>query len=340
MRVTLLYNPKAGDGRHSRKDLVKALEKAGHDAICRSIKQKGWKRALKKPADAIVVAGGDGAIAKVAPALIGREVPLAILPLGTANNLARSLGFFASTKEIIAQLGDGNKRVFDIGVVRGPWGKKRFLFEGAGAGLLADYVHAENNEAKKNKEEEPKKLSKEQELRRHVARLREKLQNYRARKWQLELDNQDISGRYILWEAMNIRSVGPALYLAPRAATEDGRFDFVYVREQDRDLLLKYFDARLTGQKTKFPLPIRRFKKLKIVWQKWMIHLDDETWPQRDEKPKNPVNIKIKVKASALQVLGPEQQRTGQDDSDPRSLDREINTLRPIPSAQAIQVRD
>src|SRR6266576_6352393 len=101
MRITLLRNPKAGNGKHGRKELVDALEKAGHQTICRSIKKKGWKAALKKQADVVVVAGGDGAIAKVASALIGREVPLAILPLGTANNLARSLGFFASPKEII-----------------------------------------------------------------------------------------------------------------------------------------------------------------------------------------------------------------------------------------------
>src|SRR5437762_3188349 len=152
MRITLLRNPKAGNGKHGRKELVNALEKAGHQTICRSLKKKGWKAALKKQADVVVVAGGDGAMAKVASALIGRETPLAILPFGTANNLARSLGFFASPKEIIAQLKDRKERVFDVGVAKGPWGK-RFLFEGAGAGLLADYVHTANKETEKEKEE-------------------------------------------------------------------------------------------------------------------------------------------------------------------------------------------
>jgi diacylglycerol kinase family enzyme len=305
MRITLLHNPKAGDGKHDREELVKALEKAGHRATCRSTRKKGWKAALKKEVDVVVIAGGDGVIAKVASELVSRETPLAILPFGTANNLARSLGFFASAKEIIAQLGDGKKRAFDVGVALGPWGK-RFLFEGAGAGLFADYVHAENIKAENEQDEaKKKKLSKEEELKLHVTRLRRKLRNYRARKWKLELDGEDISGRYILWEAMNIRSVGPALYLAPGAATEDGRFDFVYVREQDRDLLLQYFDARLAGRKTKSPLPVRRFKKLKIVWKKSAIRFDDETWPQRDEKPKKTTKIKLKVKSSALQVLRP-----------------------------------
>jgi diacylglycerol kinase (ATP) len=303
VRITLLHNPKAGGRKHNRKQLLKALGRADHDAIYRSTKNKGWKRALKKRADVVIVAGGDGAVAKVAAKLINRGKPLAILPLGTANNLARSLGFFASPEKIIAQLGDRKKKVFDVGVALGPWGK-RFLFEGAGAGLLADYVHTAHEESEKGQKER-KKLSKEQELSRHVTRLRETLRNYRTRKWELELDGEDISGRYILWEAMNIRSVGPALYLAPRAATEDGRFDFVYVREQDRDLLLQHFDARLAGQKPDFPLPIRRFKKLKLIWQGSTIHFDDETWPQRVEKPKTLAKIKIKVKSSALEVLRP-----------------------------------
>src|SRR5205823_1694707 len=124
MRITLLRNPKAGDGKHGRKELVEALEKAGHRTISQSLKKKGWRAALKKQADVVVVAGGDGAMAKVASALVKREVPLAILPLGTANNLARSLGFFASPKEIIRQLKHGKKRGFDVGVARGPWGKR------------------------------------------------------------------------------------------------------------------------------------------------------------------------------------------------------------------------
>ena len=140
---------------------------------------------------------------------------------------------------------------------------------------------------------------------RHVSRLRRMLHHYPAREWKIDIDGKKISDHYILWEAMTIRSLGPALYLAPWAATEDGRFDFVYVRKRDRDLLLKHFDARLAGQDTKFPLPIRRFKKLKIVWQGSKIHFDDETWPQKDKKPKKPAKLKIRVKSSALQVFRP-----------------------------------
>jgi diacylglycerol kinase family enzyme len=52
---------------------------------------------------------------------------LSVLPLGTANNLARSLGFVASPEEIIAGLETGKKRVFDIGLAPGPMGHALFF---------------------------------------------------------------------------------------------------------------------------------------------------------------------------------------------------------------------
>jgi diacylglycerol kinase family enzyme len=155
----------------------------------------------------VLAAGGDGTTAKVAYGLVDSGVPLSVLPLGTANNLARALGFVASPEEIIARLEGGKKRAFDVGLAYGPWGE-RYFFEAAGGDLLADYVRM----AKKDRKKQPKinKLSKKQDLARHSALLRRMLHDYPARQWKIEIDGKDISGRYILWEAMNIHSVGPA----------------------------------------------------------------------------------------------------------------------------------
>jgi len=75
---------------------------------------------------------------------------------------------------------------------------------------------------------------------------------YRAQKWKIELDDKDMSDRYILWESMNIRSAGPALNLASHAATEDGRLDFVCAREEDRSRSVDYLDSRLNGREINF----------------------------------------------------------------------------------------
>ena len=306
MRITLMHNPQAGGGRHDRKKLLKRLRRAGHETRYQSTKDKGWKKALKKRADLVVAAGGDGATGKVAAQLVDTGLPLAILPLGTANNLARTLGFLDSPKKIIANLDRGKKRAFDVGVAHGPWGKRPF-FEGAGAGLLADYVRDADDADKKQKNKTGEKISKEQEMTRHLIHLRRKLHDYPAQKWKMKLDGKDISGEYILWEAMNIRSVGPALYLAPWATTKDGELDFVAVREEDRPILLKHLDARIAGRKSEFPLPMARFRRLIVMWEQSAIHLDDKVWPKKNERPttKKPIEITIRVKPSALVILQP-----------------------------------
>ncbi len=236
-----------------------ALAEAGHHATYQSTKERGFKKALKEPTDLVLAAGGDGTIAKVACRLVDSGIPLSVLPLGTANNLARALGFVASPEEIIARLDGGKKRTFDVGLAYGPWGK-RYFFEGAGGA---------------------------------------------ARQWKIEIDGKDISGRYVLWEAMNIRSVGPALHLAPRAVTKDGQFDFVCARQADYALLLEHLDARVAGKKSKSPLPARRFHELRVVWKGSTLHLDDKLWPEKKQSEKSSNEIKITVKPSALIILQP-----------------------------------
>jgi len=82
---------------------------------------------------------------------------------------------------------------------------------------------------------------------------------------------------------MNIRSVGPALYLASQAATKDGWLDFVCVREEDRSLFMEYLDARLAGRKAKFPLPLRR-SRIKYCLAKFDASLRRQTLAAQNAK--------------------------------------------------------
>src|SRR5436190_17673928 len=164
MRILLVHNRKAGSEEHEGEDFIKALKRAGHKATYQSSKKKGITKALKKKIDLVLVAGGDGTVSKVARRLVAMdsEVPLAVLPLGTANNFARSLGFCLSPKELIEQVNDGKCDTFDVGLARGPWGK-RYFFEGAGAGLFAEYLKVPRKDGEKAKAK-----PKTEEMRYHV----------------------------------------------------------------------------------------------------------------------------------------------------------------------------
>ena len=84
------------------------------------------------------MAGGDGTVGKVARRLIGSPTPIAILPLGTANNIANTLDVTGkSLKELIRSWETARCINFDAGVAKGPWGTESFV-EGFGVGLFAE----------------------------------------------------------------------------------------------------------------------------------------------------------------------------------------------------------
>jgi diacylglycerol kinase family enzyme len=298
MRALLIHNPKAGDRKHGKKQLIWSLKKNGLQAFYQSIKEQGWEKAFKKPVDLVIAAGGDGTVHKTAWRIIDSGIPLAILPLGTANNLARSLGFTESVDEILQSLHCGKSRPFDIGVARSGSQTDQFL-EAAGGGLFAEYFPA----AIAN---EPKGASPEEELKAHLSLLRELALDYPACPWKMSIDGKDASGPYILWGAMNIRSAGPALHLAPTAKTDDDRLNFVAVREHKRKAFIKHVDAHLAGRKERVPLSPRKFRELKITSLSGAMHLDGEPWPSKRDKTGNaPGSVEINVKRGALLIWQP-----------------------------------
>jgi diacylglycerol kinase (ATP) len=69
--------------------------------------------------DRVVVAGGDGTLNAAAPALVATGLPLGILPAGTANDLARTLGIPEDTETAAAIIAEGRTRTIDLGTVNG-----------------------------------------------------------------------------------------------------------------------------------------------------------------------------------------------------------------------------
>jgi diacylglycerol kinase family enzyme len=92
MKIALFHNPAAARAMLKGSKLVRQFENAGYEVFYVSIKGQDWEGAFREPFDRVIIAGGDGTVSRVAPWLAGRNIPFCILPLGTANNCARSLG--------------------------------------------------------------------------------------------------------------------------------------------------------------------------------------------------------------------------------------------------------
>ncbi len=194
MRITLLHNPKAGKGEHEGEDLVARLTKAGHEVRYRSTKDEGLENALARKTDLVLVAGGDGTVGKVARGWRARDAfqrPAA----GDGENLARSLGFNGSTKKLITQLDEGRAAEVRCGLRARAVGQAPFFRRrrsGAPAGLPRWFQGRGGKRCSLGVRFRAGRRS-----RSHVDLLRRLLASYEARDWELMVDGEDLSGRYL-----------------------------------------------------------------------------------------------------------------------------------------------
>ncbi len=94
------------------------------------------QRVLDEGAELVFVWGGDGMVQRSIDTLAGSDVTLAIIPAGTANLFASSLGIPQSIEEAVHIGLSGRDRVLDVGKING----ERFAVM-AGAGLDAHMIH-------------------------------------------------------------------------------------------------------------------------------------------------------------------------------------------------------
>jgi diacylglycerol kinase (ATP) len=283
VRVTLIHNPGAGrQGPREAGKLRKLLEDAGYDVRYQSAKEDGWKKALKKKADLVVVAGGDGTVGKVARRMVGRGVPLAVLPSGTANNIARTLEQVERPfEELVRGWRDARRVNLNVGIAAGPWGERYFI-EGVGAGVFADMLSTPAS---------PKLKKRKGAVEGALQRLQDIVEHREPMELRAKLDGKDISGTYLMMEAVNLRYVGPNLHLAHDSKAGDGRFDVVLVTEAERERLMHYLEHWQDNRERLAMLPTRRGKHLEIEWTGFPLHIDDKLWPKPKAKPKEMAGV-------------------------------------------------
>lgn len=277
MRITLIHNP--GAGRQAADDaerLQRFLTEHGYDVRYQSAKDEDWKRSLKKPAEMVVVAGGDGTVAKVTRRMVGRGIPVGVLPSGTANNIARTLGLLERPfEELVRGWQNGRRVKLDVGVAKGPWGERYFV-EGIGAGVFASLLANPAPAVKKRKKP----------VERALDRLRDHAAQCEPVEIHARLDGKDISGRYLMIEAVNLRYVGPNLHLAHDSQPGDGHFDVVLVTEAERARLLYYLEHWQENRERIAMLPSVRGKHLELEWTGFPLHIDDKLKPRHKDTPK------------------------------------------------------
>ena len=271
------------------------MEDAGHKVRTVST-AKPWRKALRQEADLVVAAGGDGTMHQVALEVAGTDVPMAILPLGTANNVGKTLEILGDARDVIAAWDGSPAKPFDLGRVKAPWGDAAFV-ESFGGGAFASLVGSGEHI------ESPSVLLGRQ-TDRALHHLGELLAAETERSWSVSVDGQSHDGRYVAVEVLNIRFAGPNVPLAADADPGDGVMEVVLVRADDCAALRDYIAERVRLAAAPMPeLPIVSGREIRLVAPAGVqLHLDDELWPD-DEPISREAKIAITVEAGALRVV-------------------------------------
>jgi diacylglycerol kinase family enzyme len=142
--VLLIWNPFAGSVSHRRKEVIAKALSADFkleeiDTAYRNHAGELARDAVDRGFDAVFAFGGDGTINEAAQGLIGSEVALGMLPGGSTNVMARSLGVPTDPVEASAflagRLRSGTKRRIDVGRI-----EDRYFLFCAGMGLDAEVI--------------------------------------------------------------------------------------------------------------------------------------------------------------------------------------------------------
>jgi diacylglycerol kinase family enzyme len=285
MRATLVYNPSSGAAA-AEHELLAQLESIGW-GVERCLPHTELDDCICHGADVVVVAGGDGTVGKVAKRLAGTPTPMAIVPMGTINNFARSLGLGVEPSSAVLALKRATERRIDLGVVSSQRSKDYFL-EGFGVGVFA-YLMGE------------KASSSDKKLHRALRVVADELETYEPMRVELRVDGNDCSGEFVLVAAMNARSFGPALMLAPEAQCDDGELDVVLVRPDDKHALVTHLRRAVAEGDIALPaFETIRARRLSVRAEGSWAHIDETARPLERE-------VYVDAAAGAVKILAPRQ---------------------------------
>ena len=236
-RALIIVNPAAGrsgSARHRLDRVVAALERRGCAVVLRRAGPAiGDAERLAREAEAdfeiIVAAGGDGTLNAVANGMAGAERPLAVLPLGTANVLAREIGLPRDPERLAELIAAGPARPIWPGRV----GDRLFLTM-ASSGFDAEVVAAVN----------PR-------LKRYLGRLAFAWAialcwwRYRAGELVVRVDGAEHRAGMVI--AAKGRFYAGAFVIAPQAQLAEPILDLVLLQICGRLAVLRYLGALLRG---------------------------------------------------------------------------------------------
>ena len=297
-RVVVAINPSASFGRSRDVGpaLVQTLRAEGHEVT--SLQEPDYeslaasaRAAVARRPDALVVVGGDGMVNLGANIVAGTRVPLGIVPAGTGNDMARSLGIpYENAEAAIQALGAALRhgpRTIDAAMVR--WdddGARRERW--VACAMSAGFDALVNERA--NGMRHPKGPS------RYTIAILVELARLKKVRYRLTLDARVVETDASLVSIGNGVSLGGGMKVTPNALLDDGLLDVMIVDPLSRTTFLRLFPKVFSGRHVGLPIVrMERARRIRIEAPGIVVYGDGERI--------GPTPVDIELVPGALRVL-------------------------------------
>ena len=292
----LIANPGSGDASSRGKlleQVTRCLKDQGIEVDVAVAKPKEEaipiaRRAVKDGYKIIIAMGGDDTVEAIIRGIAGSKARLGIIPAGTANDLAKSLGIPEDPAQACALIASGQFRKLDLGQVKVRKGKKLSFFElvtiGIGAAVYPDALHASKG-----------RLSSVKDV------IQTVLTHDASPRVTLVMDGEShVTVEAMLAIVSNVPLIGPNMLVAPNASMDDGLFDVSVFPNYSKAELLTYFTkVAKEGHADDGRIQRYRAHKLKVKTSPKLEIMADGVMLGKG-------TVKIKVLPGVLRVIAPQ----------------------------------
>ncbi|MGZ4589644.1 MAG: diacylglycerol kinase [Actinomycetes bacterium] len=288
--IALLVNPTSGKGRGARlaEPVACRLREAGAqvDVVVGRDADEAFDRVRDRVArgvDAVVAVGGDGLVHMALQVVAGTHLPLGVIPAGSGNDFARSLGLPLNDPVKAADhILSGQVRQVDLGRASGRW---------FGCVLSSGFDSMVNERANR--------MSWPNGRARYNLAILAELRTFRAVPFELVLDGERWETEAMLVAVGNGSSYGGGMRVCPDARLDDGLLDVTVLGKISKPEFVRIFPTVYKGTHVRHPaVTVRRARHVSL-------HAEGVT-AYADGERVSVLPVSCEAVPRALHVLAPE----------------------------------
>lgn len=288
--ILVIINPYAGkrNGKGVVQEIKAGIVRHGLDAHVSITESPRHATLLAQEATSrvVVAAGGDGTVNEVVNGLIGTSKTLGVLPIGSGNDLIKSIGVPRDIDSALRTIAGGKSIRIDCGTVK-CGGSNRYFANGVGIGFDAAVA------------ERTRQITFLRGTALYIMAVFQTLGKYIAPEFTISIDSRSTTSHNLLIAIGNGRCAGGGFYLTPDAKTSDGLLDICMIADLPVRRILSIMPKVMKGRHTdSSEVTMRLGRRISVKAEDpFFVHADGEI------VGRNVQSVEVGIVEKAISVL-------------------------------------